>query len=233
MTKLTLTKTHQNPPELKQSRLKREWMDNTYNKHAYKCLPLSAANVNGWELILQQDVIVQLDHEEAVPRVLEGQFLNDRPIVIPSIVGIISFTTGWAINTEEGYDTWISGSPNYFVDGAVPLTATIPSFWWPDEINMNWKITKIGEPVIFKQGTPFMFFNIYQNNLLSSVDIEVEHLWDKPDLMEKRQAYNIAKMEKVKNQPWTWMNGIRSGLDEKGNQIGPKHDGLVKLSEPK
>jgi hypothetical protein len=26
------------------------------------------------------------------------------------------------------------------------------------------------------------------------------------------------------------MNGIRSGLDENGNQIGPKHDGLPKLA---
>lgn len=233
MTKLTLTKTHQNPPEIKQSRLKRDWMDDTYNKHAYKCLPLSAANVNGWELILQQDVVVQLDHEQAVPRVLQGEFLNGRPIVVPSIVGIISFTTGWAINTEEGYDTWVTGSPNYFVDGAVPLTATIPSFWWPDEFNMNWKITKIGEPVIFKEGTPFMFFNIYPNKLLPSVDIEIENLWDKPDLMERRQSYGNAKMEKVKNEPWTWMNGIRSGLDENGNRIGPKHEGLVKLKEPK
>lgn len=233
MTKLTLTKTHQNPPEIKQSRLKRDWMDDTYNKHAYKCLPLSAANVNGWELILQQDVVVQLDHEQAVPRVLEGEFFNGRPVVIPSIIGIISFATGWAMNTEEGYDTWITGSPNYFIDGAVPLTATIPSFWWPDEFNMNWKITKIGEPVIFKAGMPFMFFNIYKNDLLSNVEIEVENLWDKPELMEKRQAYGNAKMEKVQSQPWTWMNGIRSGLDEKGNQIGPRHEGLLKLQEPK
>jgi len=233
MTKLLLTKTHQNPPEIKQSRLKRDWMDETYNKHAYKCLPMSAANVNGWELILQQDVVVQWEDKNAPPKVLEGEFLNGRPVVIPSIIGIISFATGWAINTEEGYDTWVAGSPNYFVDGAVPLSATIPSFWWPDEFNMNWKITKIGEPVIFKAGMPFMFFNIYQNDLLSSVDIEVKNLWDKPELMDQRQAYGNAKMKKIQDQPWTWMNGIRSGLNEKGEKIGPKSDGLIKLKEPK
>lgn len=233
MTKLTLTKTHQNPPEIKQSRLKRDWMDNTYNKHAYKCLPMSAANVNGWEMVLQQDVVVQWDGDNRPPRVLEGEFLNGRPVVIPSIIGIISFATGWAINTEEGYDTWITGSPNYFVDGAVPLSATIPSSWWPDEFNMNWKITKIGEPVIFKAGMPFMFFNIYKNDLLSSVEIEVENLWDKPELMNQRQSYGDAKMKKNQEQPWTWMNGIRSGLNEKNERIGPRTEGLIKLSEPK
>jgi hypothetical protein len=93
MTKITLTKTHQNPPQIQQSRLKRDWMDETYNKHAYKCLPMSAANVNGWELVLQQDVVVQWDGGNTTPRVLEGEFLNERPVVIPSIIGIISFVT--------------------------------------------------------------------------------------------------------------------------------------------
>lgn len=232
MTKVTLTKTHQSPPEIKQSRLKRDWMDDTYRKHAYKCMPMTAANVNGWELILQQDVVVQWDGGNNPPKVLEGEFLDGRPVVIPSIVGIISFTTGWVINTEEGYDTWISGSPNYFVDGAVPLTATIPSYWWPDEFNMNWKITKINEPVIFKAGSPFMFFNIYPNKLMPSVEFSVENLWDKKQLMESRQAYGNAKMEKLHNEPWTWMNGIRTGLDEKGDRIGPVTLGLNKLSEP-
>jgi hypothetical protein len=232
MTKITLTKTHQNPPKIQQSRLKRDWMDETYNKHAYKCLPMSAANVNGWELVLQQDVVVQWDGGNTPPRVLEGEFMGGRPVVIPSIIGIISFATGWAINTEEGYDTWVTGSPNYFVDGAAPLSATIPSFWWPDEFNMNWKITKIGEPVKFEAGMPFMFFNIYKNDLLENTEVVVENLWDKPELMAKRQSYGDAKMKKLHEQPWTWMNGIRSGLDENGSQIGPKHDGLLKLVEP-
>jgi hypothetical protein len=193
---------------------------------------MSAANVNGWELVLQQDVVVQWDGGNTPPRVLEGEFMGGRPVVIPSIIGIISFATGWAINTEEGYDTWVTGSPNYFVDGAAPLSATIPSFWWPDEFNMNWKITKIGEPVKFEAGMPFMFFNIYKNDLLENTEVVVENLWDKPELMAKRQSYGDAKMKKLHEQPWTWMNGIRSGLDENGSQIGPKHDGLLKLVEP-
>jgi hypothetical protein len=193
---------------------------------------MSAANVNGWELVLQQDVVAQWDGGNTTPRILEGEFFNDRPIVIPSIIGMVSFVTSWAINTEEGYDTWVTGSPNYFVDGAVPVSATIPSSWWPDEYNMNWKITKIGEPVRFEAGMPFMFFNIYKNDVLENAEVVVENLWDKRELMAKRQSYGDAKMKKLHEQPWTWMNGIRSGLDENGNQIGPKHDGLIKLQEP-
>ena len=72
MTKVTLTKTHQNPPEIVQSRLKRDWMDNTYKKHAYQCLPVTTANVHGWDLILPQDVVVQWDGGNNNVKILSG-----------------------------------------------------------------------------------------------------------------------------------------------------------------
>ena len=101
-----------------------------------------------------------------------------------------------------------------------------------DEFNMNWKITKIGEPVTFKAGMPFMFFNIYDNNLLKDTEFLTENLWDKPELMVERKAYSDAKMKKLHEQPWTWMNGIRTGLDEKGNTIGPRTEALPRFNEP-
>lgn len=237
---VTVTRTHQNPPSIRQAEVRRDWMDETYKKHAYKCLPLTEANVNGWELVLQQDVVIQWDGGLTVPRVLSGEKMTfetngqtyEREIVMPSIVGIMSFTTGWSFSTPPGIGTWISGSPNYFVDGAVPLTAHIPSDWWPDEFNMNWKITKIGEPVVFPAGSPFMFFQFYDTSLMPSVEFTVENYWDKPELSAARQSYGDAKMKKLQEQPWTWMGGIRTGLDENGNQIGPRFDGHPQLKEP-
>jgi hypothetical protein len=238
--KVVLRKNHQNPPEIRQSRLKRDWMDGTYNKHAYKCLPLGAANVQGWEMVLQQEVVVQWDGGNTVPRVLSGETMThtvngqeyERAVVIPSIIGILSFATGWSMGTPPGYSTGISGSPNYFVDGAVPLTASIPTHWWPDEWNMNWKITVENTPVTFPKGMPFMFFQVYEESLLSEVEFEVEHLWDRPELMEERQEYGEVKFKNNQENPWTWMGSIRTGLNEKGEQIGPKHDGHPKLDVP-
>lgn len=232
MTVVNLTKMTQNPPPIKQSRLKRDWMDNTYNKHAYRCLPMTTANVHGWELILPQDVVVQLDAVDTVPRILSGEMLDGRPLVIPSILNIVSFCTSWIFKTEPGYSTWISGSPNYVINGAVPLSASIPTDWWPDEFNMNWYITKVGEPIIFEKGTPFMFFNFYKNDELLDTTFTVDGVWEKEDLMKERSEYWEAKEKNRVENPWKWMNGIRTGINEKGQTIGPKHDGLEKLNEP-
>jgi len=233
MTKLFLKKTHQTSPEINQSRFNREWMDNTYNKHAYQCLPMTVANVYGWEIVMEEDLIVQWDGGNTPPVILSGEITSSgRVQAISSIIGMISINMGWVINTEDGYNTWVTGSPNYFVDGATPLTATLPSYWWPDESQMNWKITKIGEPVTFAAGTPFCFFNIYDNSILENTEIVTSNLWDDKELMESRVRYGELKTKNRYENPWTWTKGIRTGIDADGNKIGPSFDGLPKLANP-
>ena len=233
MPKFTLTRTTQNPPDIKQSRIKREWMDNTHNKHAYQCLPMTYANVYGWELILQQDVVVKWDGGNTVPTIISGAEYEGRQIAYGGIIGMVSFSTGWAFGTEDGYETWIGGSPNYLVDGASPLSAIIPSSWWPDEFQMNWAITKVGEPVTFEAGMPFMFFSMFDSSVHENTEFIVENLWDKPELIKHRQKYGNIKMANNRDNPWTWTKGIRTGLDADGNKIGPSFVGLPKLMEPK
>jgi len=150
---------------------------------------------------------------------------------MPSIVGVMSFTIGWGINPPDGYNTLLSGSPNYFVDGAAAMTAMIPG-WWPDEVNMNWKITEAHKPVLFPEGMPFVFFTVVKDDLLPSVEFDVGNMWDNPDLMKSRQAYGEAKMKNMQDNPWTWMGSIRTGLNEKDESIGPKHEGHPILDTP-
>lgn len=233
MTKLFLKKTHQTSPGINQSRFNRDWMDNTYNKHAYQCLPMTVANVYGWEIVMEEDLVVQWDGGNTPPIILSGEITSSgRVQAISSIIGMISINMGWVINTEDGYNTWVTGSPNYFVDGATPLTATLPSYWWPDESQMNWKITKIGEPVTFAAGTPFCFFNIYDNSILENTEIVTSNLWDDKELMESRVRYGELKTKNRYENPWTWTKGIRTGIDADGNKIGPSFDGLPKLANP-
>lgn len=237
MSKIQLLKTQTVTPKIVQSRVKREWMDNTYNKHAYQCLPMTYANVYGWELQLEQDVVVQWDGGNTPPTIISGEKIQTnigahKLIVHSSIIGMISFSTQYAFRTEENYDIWIGGSPNYMVDGAKPLSAIIPSSWWPDEFQMNWVITKIGEPITFEAGMPFMFFTLFDNRVLAETTFEVSSLWDDKELVEQRSKYGDMKAKNNQEKPWTWTKGIRTGLDADGNRIGPTFQGLPKLSEP-
>jgi hypothetical protein len=196
-------------------------------------MPMTVANVYGWEVVLEEDLVVQWNGGNTPPEILSGEITSSgRVQAISSIIGMISINIGWVISTEEGYNTWMTGSPNYFVDGATPLTATIPSYWWPDESQMNWKITKIGEPVVFGAGTPFCFFNIYDNSVLESTEIVTSNLWDDKELVESRMKYGKLKEDNRYENPWTWTKGIKTGVDADGKQIGPTFTGMPKLANP-
>jgi len=231
MTKVTLSRMHNNSVQIKQSRLKRDWMDKTYNKHAYQCTPVTTANVSGWEMILPEELVVIWDGGPSPARIISGGVHNDFKFAHSNIHGMISFYTGWAINTEEGYSLWTTGSPNYYVDGASSLTATIPSSWWPDEVQTHWVIHKVNEPVVFPKGSPYLFFTIYPTDLLPSVEFEVVNRWDNKELEESRMRYYDLKTQTSKDKPWTWIKGIKTGLDADGNKIGPKFKGMLKLAE--
>ena len=228
----TLIKTHQLAPEIRVADVRRDWMDDTYNKHAYRCLPLTEANTSGWEIILQRDITVIWEGGHSVPKIIDGDMYDSRSVANCNKVGLIDFHIGYVFGTDDGYSTWLSGPPNFFIDGAVPLAASIPSYWWPDEVQFNWKITKINEPVIFPAGMPFTFFQFYDNRVMPSVEFSVERLWEKPELMQSRYEYGQAKMRKVQEEPWTWMNGIRTGVDHMGNVIGPRFEGHPTLEAP-
>jgi hypothetical protein len=237
MSKVHLLKTQTNPPQIAQSRLKREWMDNTYNKHAYQCLPMTYANVYGWELQLEQDVVVEWNGGNVPPTIISGEKIEtalgaNKLIVHSSIIGMISFSTQYVFRTDPNYDIWIGGSPNYMVDGAKPLSAIIPSSWWPDEFQMNWMITKVNEPVVCEAGMPFMFFTLFDNRVLEETTFEVSSLWDDKELVEQRSKYGDMKAKNNQENPWTWTKGIKTGLDADGNRIGPTFTGLPKLTVP-
>lgn len=238
--KAKVTMMHPNPPVIRRAHPKRDWMDDTYHRHAYTCLPVATANIAGWELLLQQDIVVQYDGSMHPPKILSGQtctFVSpqgdeyQRDITIATITGMLSIPTAWAFTLPEHYALWITGSPNYFVDGAVPLSGSIPH-WWPEEFNMNWKITKINEPVTFKAGEPFMFFQIYDTRLMPSVEFVVDNIWDNETLIAERQEYRKVKEQQRVDEPWKWMGTIRTGLDHNGRRIGPKHERLEPLKEP-
>lgn len=231
MTIIRVAKTTDNPPQIKQGDIRRDWMDGTYKKHAYQCLPLTVANTTGWEIILKDDVVVQWDGGNSVPKVISGENANDGTRQVhQSIIGMITFSLGWIIRTEEPYSIWISGSPNYFIDGAVPLTATIPTWWWPDEFQMSWQITKIGEPVTFKKGTPICFFTIADNSLLEKAKFELFNPWEDSEFVKSRVKYSEIKVKKA--QDWSWAKGIRTGIDADLNKIGPAFTGMPKLDIP-
>lgn len=236
MTNFRLLKTHSSPPKIAQSGVKRNWMDATYARHAYQCYPMTMANVLGWELQLENDVTVIWDGGNSVPRILSGATSESgRQVCSASIVGQVSFHMGYVFRTEKPYETMISGSPNFDFNGAIPLTAYIPSSWWPDEVFMNWRIEESGKEITFAAGSPFVFFTIVDSGLLPNTSLSTGDYWQEltQEQMDSRVKYSEMKSKMHSENPWkSWARGIKSGVDADGNRLHEPFLGLPKLEVP-
>ena len=78
-----------------------------------------------------------------------------------------------------------------------------------------------------------MWFTFVKDDALPDVKFNTSGAWENPDeLIDPRVTYNEAKSQQMIDNPWTWMGSIRTGLDEKGERIGPKHEGHPVLDVP-
>lgn len=197
---VTFHKQHDNAPEIKQASIKRTWMDATYKKHAYHCQPLTLANISGWVIELQEQVVAYWDGT-SMPEIRQGQATPIQP-------GIIGFGLGWVIQAP-GYNVRYGSVPNWFDSQAHCLTALVDG-QWPDAVQANW-LLEPGKEITFKQSMPIVFITLENKQTLQNITYNVTHQWLDAEHQTARQQYQTNKKNKLKDNEWTgWTKGIKT-----------------------
>jgi Family of unknown function (DUF6065) len=105
-------------------------------------------------------------------------------------LGILSFHLGYIVQTDPGYDLYITGSPNLLKPGVQPLTAVVETGWSPYTFTMNWKITAANRIVEFEAGEPVCFFFPVQRNLIEAAEVSTQSLSDDPKLAREAAEFS-------------------------------------------
>lgn len=215
-------------PHISQSKMKRDWMDETYKNVAYKCPPMNNATVHGWEVRLPHDVKIiwngkwkGIDGEQRTQvQILEGEYYQGNLIVSTDPgVGTITFLLNILAETDKNHYLVMSGPPNYIFPDAEPLSVV----WRSDYYNYNnlsstWKINTANKEVVFPKNMPICFFTIYEKNLLESTTIEIHSLKNNPDLLDYRSKYAQKRSDLLQkdpeNFPQLYKHGIGVGNDK-------------------
>ena len=210
--------TRTNPAIITQSPMKRDWMDNTFDGHAYRCFPLSIANQLGFSFSYPKDITVEWDGNDSSEghhiKVLEGAEYVDTGRGTATLI----FLLGWRFVTEPNVTTLFYGPPNYIKDGASPLTNLISTSFYKNEPPVSWKITKPNTPITFKAHEPIMCALPLSLSALNESEITLN-----PDSRSKEhyawgKAYDDAVRENNKIPKWS--DFYRNGVDHLGNKIG-------------
>jgi hypothetical protein len=182
-------------PGLRIATPRRDWMDETDLRYAYRCLPLTMGNQFGWELLC--------------PSTFEALWTGGRSVGAIQIVrldagrgqlpsshfghGVLTFNACHLFRTERSYQMFVTGPPNAPKDGIAPLTGMVETDWLPFAFTMNWRFTRPGVPVRFEEGEPFCHFFPVSAGVLESVEPRVCDLDDEPELAVQYREWKESR----------------------------------------
>jgi hypothetical protein len=207
------------PVKIEQTPVKRKWMDDTENGHAYKCLPVSQANTFGWSISFTEDLEFIWDgiSDTTSDHV---KILKDSSVICSLSRGnaTVSFYTGIFFETDKNTSVVSIVPPNYFIDGATPFTSVISTSFFHEAFPAAWKITRANEKIIIPAGTPIITVVPISIGALSNVELD---LYDKEFTQEKKDY------TERRNKAWKeitdfggFTNFYRDAVDYEGNSLG-------------
>jgi hypothetical protein len=183
-------------PPLTPAAPRRDWMDKSNDRFAYRCLPLTMANSSGWEMRLPATVRISWNGKADRKGVSIAGYDSKWPVrmFVQSHFGegVVTFITGYLFRTPPGVALWAAGPPNEVKDGIGPLTGLIETDWLPFPFTMNWKFTRPGE-VTFEKGEVFCFLTLMEQGRLDAVRPRVRSLSENPELDAEYKAWTRSR----------------------------------------
>lgn len=158
-------------PDIRPMAVRRDWMDATPDRFAYRCLPLNIANSHGWEIRLPAGLEAVWDGGDAQSaiRVAPDADAPSNMALSHFGCGILTFPVHALFQAPPGFDLWVTGPPNRPKDAIAPLSGVIEADWSPYGFTMNWRFTRPGLAVRFEKGEPFCAFFLVPRGLQESV----------------------------------------------------------------
>jgi hypothetical protein len=215
------------PANIKQTSIKRDWMDNTYESHAYRCFPVSIANTLGYEISFPEDISFIWDGISDSTgdhvRILSGE----KYAYSGRSNATISFYTGLIFKTSKNITMMHMPVPNFFVDGAQAFTSLISTSFYEDPIPSAWKITKPNEIITIKANQPVATILPIPLKEIASLEMNVYRGSFSKDHDEMKQEYGEAAQ--AINKVGGWTDWYRNATNHKNESIGAHEVKSIKL----
>ncbi len=210
------------------SPMRRQWIDRFPLKAPYKCLPMNIASQYGWAILNPVRFSASWDggnSSQAIQIAGIPDYVNTK-----LGGGIITFEFDFCFRTSPGWNLWLRGLPNYFIDGAHPLEEIVETDGLPFTATMNWHLTRKGETLEFKKDAPICFITPVARGQIERFQTLREELSTHSTLAEKYQRYKSSRMQfleeerSLRRSPTEWQKHYMRGMldGEKLNQNPPQ-----------
>jgi hypothetical protein len=211
-------------------------MDETAEKYAYRCLPLTIANQNGYEIATTKPIkLVWNGGNKTEDIYIETGSQN----IVSSHFGygVVTFHTNLLVRTPKNVNVQVTGVPNLPKRGITPLTGIVETDWNPATFTMNWMMTEPYKEVVFEPFEPFCFVTPIARAYTEKFRPVIRALEKYPEEHEKfyewsqsRSKFNADLADKSASG---WQKNYFQGTYNDGSACPVDHQTKIKLAEPK
>jgi hypothetical protein len=209
--------------------IKRDWMDVTPEKHAYRCFPVTQANMVGWNLFCDKDIEFVwngvTDTSADNVKIISGEDFT----YTGRGQSTVSINTGLTFRTDENISLFTINPVNYFNDDFETMSSVISTSWLDVSLPLAIKARAANKNVLIKAGTPLATIIPIS---LTQMDNTSINIIDYTDVDNKRQeahrSYGEASQEINKTGQWT--DWYRDAVNEKGESLGKHETKVLHLS---
>ncbi len=229
MLNISVEKTKGSKINISPMSIKRDWMDLTPEKHAYRCFPVTQANMVGWNLSCDEDIVFSWNG------------INDTSGDNITIIqgtdfmytgrgqSTVSFMTGLIFRTEENISFMTINPVNYFNEDFETMSSVISTSFYDNDYPLAIKARTPNKEIIIKAGTPIATVIPMSLGALDNTSIEI---YDYSDPLNERQSAHRTYGEEAQkiNQSGKWTDWYRDAVNEKGETVGIHEAKVLRLS---
>lgn len=209
--------------------IKRDWMDVTPEKHAYRCFPVTQANMVGWNLFCEEDISFIWnginDTSGDNVTILKGKEF----VYTGRGQSTVSFMTGLVFRTDQDISMLTINPVNYFNEDFETMSSLISTSFYDNDYPLAIKARVPNKEVLIKAGQPVATIIPISLTAMDNTSIE---MYDYSDINNLRQqahkSYGEASQEVNKSGKWT--DWYRDAVNEKGESLGQHETKVIRLS---
>jgi hypothetical protein len=227
MIEIFVEKTNGSIFEISQMSIKRNWMDDTSDKHAYRCFPVTQANVVGWSLSCKEDIVFTWDG------------INDQTpdhIKITSPIGAyagrgqssISLNTGLIFKTAEDISLWTINPVNYFNNDFETMSNFISTSFFDYPLPLAIKAKNSNAETRIIAGTPIATIIPISLTALNNSSINITTYSDPENTRLQANASYGNAAQKL-NRVGEFTDWYRDAVNEKNESIGSHEAKVLRL----
>lgn len=213
--------------EISQMSVKRDWMDETSERHAYRCFPITQANVVGWSLSCVEDIVFTWDG-------VNDQTPDHIKITSPSGAyagrgqSSISLNTGLIFRTTNEVSIWTMNPVNYFNDDFETISNMISTSFYDNPLPLAIRAKKSNVETRIIAGTPIATIIPISLTALNDSSINIVKYSD-PQGSRLGAKFSYGAAAQNINSSGKFTDWYRDAVNEKNEPLGSHETKVLRL----